>query len=95
MQLSHDIPKEEISVAAYYVWEKQMSYETLCWFLAERQLFVIRNFTKPPREMIQQRAQQIYEKSPDYDFICWLIGELNLFIQKKTQKADVDTLFSE
>ncbi len=94
MQLSHEIPEEEISVAAYYVWEKEMSYETLCWLLAERQLYIKKKFTPPPSNMIQQQAQKIYEEHPEYDLLCWLIGELNLYIQRKTKKSDLAKIFS-
>ncbi|MEJ2252096.1 MAG: hypothetical protein P8Y97_20845, partial [Candidatus Lokiarchaeota archaeon] len=80
MAQGNGFSEEEISVAAYYVWEKQMDYETLCWLLAERELYIQNNFQKPPRTLIGQRSEQIFSSSPPYEMLCWLIGKYNLFI---------------
>ena len=68
MQISHEIPEREISVAAYYIWEKEMSYEALCRLLAERQLYIKRDFTAPPSNMIQQQARKFMKMIQNMTF---------------------------
>jgi hypothetical protein len=94
MSETSGLPEEEISVAAYYVWEQQMDYETLCWLLAERELYIQNQFRKAPQQNIKKRAEQIYNVSPPYDMLCWLIGKYNLFIQKKQQTNDLRSIFT-
>jgi hypothetical protein len=93
MSQNSQLPEEEISVAAYYVWEQHMAYEELCWLLAERELYIQRSFQKSPQDMIQKRAEQIYSASPPYDMLCWLIGKYNLFIKRKQQVDDIRKIF--
>ncbi|MFO7796643.1 MAG: hypothetical protein ACQERB_05240 [Promethearchaeati archaeon] len=95
MKLNHNIPNDEISVSAFYVWNENHPYEALCWYLAERQLYVENNFKIPRKEHIQGRSYYIYDNHPPYDVLCWLIGELNLFIKRNTSNRTFDTLFSE
>jgi len=93
MELKHDIPTEEISVAAYYVWQRQYNYEILCWLLAERQLHVEKEFTKSSVTLISQLAENIFSSKTPYDILCWYIGLYNLFIKRKTSIKDVDSIF--
>jgi len=83
MDSKYNIPEDEISVAAYYVWKKHIDYSTLCWHLAEHQLYIEKNLTNAPKNMIVKRAEQIFDARPPYDILCWLIGELSLYINKK------------
>ena len=90
-----DLPENQISVSAYYVYREAHSYDELCWLLAERESFIELNFQSPPKEMIRERAGQIYEAHPPYDVLCWLIGERQLFIKKKVEVKSVEELLSE
>ena len=69
--------KHDISVAAYFLAEKQISFDNLCWMLAERQLFLQNNFQKVEQNTIKQRAIKLYQTSPPYDVLCWLISEID------------------
>jgi hypothetical protein len=84
--------KEYISMAAYFLAEKRHPYDTLCWFLAERQLYVERNFSKPTHEQTRARASEIFVSGVEYDILTWLIAELDLIIKTK-KKPSFDNLF--
>ncbi|TXT64003.1 MAG: hypothetical protein BAJALOKI1v1_630006 [Promethearchaeota archaeon] len=93
MNSNINLPKDEISVAAYYVWQQNKDYSTLCWELAERQMFLEQGFAIPSQTIISKRAEKIFDIRPPYDVLCWLIGELNLFIDKmNTQKTQITQL---
>ena len=74
--------KHDISVAAYFLAEKGMAFEDLCWMLAERELFLQNNFQKVDQESIKQHAAKIYQISPPYDVICWLISEIDFLLKR-------------
>jgi len=73
---------DEINVAAYYLSMNNLPYDTLCWMLAERQIWSdlgdsfeddgIRD------EIIKPRAAQIYFSCCEYDVLCWLIAEFDI-----------------
>jgi hypothetical protein len=80
--------KHNISVAAYFLAEKQMSIDNLCWMLAERQLYLQNNFQKVEQNLIKQRAIQIYQTSPPYDVLCWLISEIDFLLKRNYFKIN-------
>lgn len=90
-----DLPENQISVSAYYVYREAHSYDELCWLLAEKESFIELNFQDPPREMIRKRAEQVYKARPPYDVLCWLIGERHLFIQEKAEGTSIEKLLSD
>jgi len=73
--------KQDISVAAYFLAEKKIQFNNLCWMLAERQLYLHNNFQKVEQNFIKQRATKIYQTSPPYDVICWLISEIDFLLK--------------
>ena len=73
--------KEYISMAAFFLAQKNHPYNKLCWFLAERQLYIENNFVKPTNDQTRRRASEIYYSSPQYDVICWLISEIDMIIK--------------
>ena len=75
--------KEKINIEAYFLSQEDFPYDTLCWMLAERQLYQ-KNKTKAPKELIKNRAAEIFFSSTPYDVLCWLIAELNILIKKGT-----------
>ena len=74
--------KHDISVAAYFLAEKGISFDDLCWMLAERQLFLQNNYQIVDQEAIKQHAARIYQHSPPYDVICWLISEIDFLLKR-------------
>jgi len=73
--------KHDISVAAYFLAEKKISFDDLCWMLAERQLYLQNNFQKVEQNSIKQRAAKIYQTTPPYNVICWLISEVDFLLK--------------
>jgi hypothetical protein len=78
--------KQDISVAAYFLAEKAITFDNLCWMLAERQLYLQNNFQKVDQNLIKQRATKIYQSSPPYDVICWLISEIDFLLKTNVFK---------
>jgi len=78
--------KHDISVAAYFLAEKEIIFDSLCWMLAERQLYLQNNFQKVDQNSIKQRATKIYQTSPPYDVICWLISEIDFLLKMNVFK---------
>ncbi|MBY9009612.1 MAG: hypothetical protein KGD74_07100 [Candidatus Lokiarchaeota archaeon] len=80
--------KHDISVAAYFLAEKELTFDNLCWMLAERQLYLQNNFQKVDQNSIKQRAIKIYQTSPPYDVICWLISEVDFLLKRNYFKSN-------
>ncbi len=86
-EYNNDI-KHDISVAAYFLTEKEIAFDKLCWMLAERQLYLQNNFQKVDQNSIKQRAIKIYQTSPPYNVICWLISEIDFLLKRNYFKSD-------
>ena len=80
--------KHDISVAAYFLADKEIHFDDLCWMLAERQLYIQNNFQKVDHNSIKQHATKIYQTSPPYDVICWLISEIDYLFKRKYFKRN-------
>ncbi len=80
--------KHDISVAAYFLAEKKINFDDLCWMLAERQLYLQNNFQKVEQNYIKQRATEIYQISPPYDVLCWLISEIDFLLKRNYFKSN-------
>lgn len=76
--------KEQINVGAYHLSQKNHPYDTLCWMLAERQLYIQNSFRQAKVEYIRKRAAEIFFNSPSYDVLCWLIAELDILLRNKS-----------
>jgi hypothetical protein len=74
--------KHDISVAAFFLAEKAIAFDDLCWMLAERQLYLQNNFQTVDQNTIKQRATKIYQTSPPYDVLCWLISEIDFLLKR-------------
>ena len=75
--------KHNISVAAFFLAEKAIPFDKLCWMLAERQLYLQNNLQTVDQNSIKQRATKISQTSPPYDVLCWLISEIDLLLKIK------------
>ncbi len=74
--------KDQINIAAYFLANKNLPYDTLCWKLAERKLF-IKNKEKAPKAAIKKMAAELFFSACPYDIICWFIAELDILIKHK------------
>ena len=84
----NDDIKHDISIAAYFLAEKKINFDDLCWMLAERQLYLQNNFQKVEQNTIKERAATIYQISPPYDVICWLISEIDFLLKRNYFKSN-------
>ena len=78
---------EHISIAAYFLAQKNHPYDTLCWWLAERELFILNNFRRVSKDKIRKKAAEIYISNPSYEVLCWLISEKEIIVKSKTYKS--------
>jgi len=88
MGKSNNDLKEQINIAAYFLAKENHPYDTLCWMLAERQLFIQFNFKRPQEELIRYKAAEIFFSKPNYDVLCWLIAEKNILIKGKISERN-------
>jgi len=84
----NDDTKHNISVAAYFLAQKEFSYDDLCWMLAERQLYLQNNFQKPDDISIRDHARKVYLSEPSYEVLCWLISEIDLILKMTKFKGN-------
>ncbi|TFG00255.1 MAG: hypothetical protein EU540_05530 [Promethearchaeota archaeon] len=75
--------KEMIDVAAYFLSQNQLSYNELCWLLAEKQLIIQMGDENVSLDDIRKKAEEIFRSSCTYDELCWLISELKILTEKK------------
>jgi len=75
--------KEMINVAAYFLSQNQLSYNDLCWLLAEKQLIIQKGDENVSIDDIRKKAEEICRSSCTYDELCWLISELKILTEKK------------
>jgi len=83
MTESNEKLRERINIAAYYLTQKKHPYDTLCWMLAERQLYFQQNFQPPEKNLIKKKAAEIFFSTPPYDILCWLISEFDIILKIK------------
>ncbi len=65
---------------AYFFSLKHLTYDELCWFLAEKIQKI--NFGMPSLENIKTKAEEIFHSSITYDELCWLNSEIDLLLKK-------------
>jgi len=85
--------KNQINIAAYFLSQKNHPYDSLCWMLAERELFIQFNFIRPQKEKIRKRAARIFFSKPPYDVLCWLIAEKDILFKSKMFKKSTKPTF--
>jgi hypothetical protein len=76
--------RERINIAAYYLAKMNQPYDTLCWMLAERQLYLQQNFQTPEKNLIKKKAAEIFFSTPPYDILCYLIAEFDINLKIKS-----------
>ena len=75
--------RNQINVAAYYISQKNYTYDKLCWMLAKRQLIAHRDPRYNQENRIKEKAAEIYFSSAHYDVLCWLIAEHDILMNMK------------
>ena len=73
--------RNQVNFAAYYISQKNYTYDKLCWMLAKRQLIAQKDLKHNQEDRIKEKAAQIYFSSAPYDVICWLIAELDILMK--------------
>lgn len=73
--------KHQINVAAYFLSEKNYTYDKLCWMLAERQLIAQRDVRYKEEQRKKEKAAEIFFHGLPYDLLTWLIAELDILIR--------------
>jgi len=72
-----------IDVGAFYLSQNQLSYDELCWMLAEKQLIIQKGDENVTEDDIRKLAAKIFSSTSSYDELCWLIAELNILVDEK------------
>ncbi|MFX0104248.1 MAG: hypothetical protein ACFE75_02000 [Candidatus Hodarchaeota archaeon] len=73
--------KHQISVAAFFLAEKNYTFDKLCWMLAKRQLILNKDARYKEEARIREKAAEIYFSGPNYDVLCWLIAEIDVLMK--------------
>ena len=71
----------QINIAAYYLAQRNFTYDKLCYMLAERQLVVNRDPQYRDESRKREKAAEIFFSNPPYDILCWLIAEIDIRIK--------------
>lgn len=77
----NNILRDQINVAAYYLAQKNFTYDKLCYMLAERQLIAHRDPRFREESRKREKAAEIYFQHTPYDVLCWFIAELDILIK--------------
>lgn len=75
--------KEMINVTAYFLSQNELSYNELCWMLAETQQVIQKGYENVTEDDIRKKAEEVFRSSCTYDELCWLISELKTLTEKK------------
>ena len=81
-KVSDDELKGMIEVAAFFLSQNQLSYNDLCWFLAEIQLIIQKGDENVTEDDIRKKAEEVFRSSVNYDELCWLIAELKILVEQ-------------
>ncbi|MFX1503754.1 MAG: hypothetical protein ACFFDH_22525 [Promethearchaeota archaeon] len=79
-EISNNV-RQQINVAAYYLSEKNYTYDKLCWMLAERQLIAQRDARYKEEQRKKEKAAEIFFQGLSYDLLTWLIAELDILMK--------------
>ncbi len=73
----------EIRVAAYFLSQKNLSYNDLCWLIAEKQIQTLYGRKTAPIEEVKKKAAEVYQSACSQDELTWLLAEITTLIEKK------------
>ena len=73
----------QVQVAAYFTSQAGLSYNDLCWILAEKILKKTYKLGTPLSiGNTSKKADEIFHISLSYAELCWLNGEMDIIIKK-------------
>jgi len=75
--------EESVNIKAYFASQEGLTYDELCWRLAETQLTIMKGRQNVTEDEINEKAEVVFNTMCSYDELCWLIGELETMIEKK------------
>ena len=70
--------EEEINVAAYFLSEKNLPFDRLCWMLAEKRLERHPDQREISEDYVRCKAAEVYFSNIPYDVLCWCIAEMDI-----------------
>ncbi len=73
----------EIRVAAYFLSQKRLSYNDLCFLIAEKQIQILHGKKEVSLLEIKKKAEEVFQSACNYDELVWLLAEVNFLIEKK------------
>ncbi|TFG01035.1 MAG: hypothetical protein EU540_04475 [Promethearchaeota archaeon] len=74
---------EQVQVAAYFISQAGLSYNDLCWLLAEKILKKTKKMGTPLSiRDTSKKAEDIFTIDLSYAELCWLNGEMDIIIKK-------------
>jgi len=84
--------RDQIGVAAYYLAQRNYSYDVLCWMLAERQLIAHGDPRFADKQRIREKAAEIFFSKQPYDIVCWYIAELDILLKITKSRKPQDRI---
>ena len=73
----------QVQVAAYFISQMGLSYNDLCWILAEKILKKTGKLGTPLSiKDTNEKAEVIFHNDLSYAELCWLNGEMDIIIKK-------------
>jgi hypothetical protein len=72
----------KIKVAAYFWAQKNLSYNDLCWILAERLLKIEGGVKSVPEDDLKKKSEVVFYSGIHYDKLCWLIAEIDVIVEE-------------
>jgi len=74
---------QQVQVAAYFISQRGLSYNDLCWILAEKILKKTNKLGTPLSiRNTSEKADAIFHINLSYAELCWLNGEMDIIIKK-------------
>jgi len=87
-QMPDEDLKNRIRASAYFISLNRLSYNELCWMLAEKQLIIQLGNENVTEDKIRKKAEEIFRSSSTNDELCWLMAEINVLIEKGLLKIN-------
>jgi hypothetical protein len=74
--------KEQVTHKSHTLREEFISYEDLCWELAEYQLIFEKGQNKYSEKDVIKRAKEIFNSNLNYRDICWLVSSFRTYLKE-------------
>jgi hypothetical protein len=74
--------KEQVTDKTHNLSNELISYEDLCWELAEYQLIFEEGHNKYSEKDVINKAKEIFNSKLNYRDICWLISSFKTYLKE-------------